>query len=313
MVKLEIDFRKYRTHVELVEDLSPAFLADTDTEVYVDIVLKTENSLLYSDFLVLVISSIKYLRSAGIKVSGMVHIDGNSDNVNYASRVNFFQQLGLEFSEKFERKSGTGKFTEILSFDAVSIYELQEKLNFILYQNADISKEILQLLYYCLNEIMDNVLVHSKLDHGWVSCQYFNHAKEIRLIICDTGNGIHRSLTTNPKTKYPDISEDDALRLCIQRGVTNGEGLGFGLFATSEFIKKNQGDLLIYSGDHFLTVDSKTVDLRKGGHWKGTFVFLRINTEIPVDYHEIMPDNHSLPDDYQEFIEKKLDFSNDLW
>ena len=89
--------------------------------------------------------------------------------------------------------------------------------------------------------------------------------------------------------------------------------MGFGLFATSEFIRKNHGNLLIYSGDHSLKVDSNRVSVLNGSRWKGTFVFLRINTDIAVDYHEIMPVHHSLPDDYQEFIEKKLDFGNDLW
>ncbi len=58
------------------------------------------------------------------------------------------------------------------------------------------------------------------------------------------GEGIHRSLTSQPEAKYEDITESQALDLCIQRGVTNGKGLGLGLFATSQFILKNSGGLL---------------------------------------------------------------------
>ncbi len=313
LISINIDFRKYYSHPQLVADLAPAFNAQPGDEVNITIVLQTYYRLLYADFLLLVVSLINHLKQNGIKVSGLVNADENDEKVKYASRLNFFQQIGLKFPESFVRHSGTGRFTEIKTFDAESIYSLQDQLNIILYENSDISREVLQLLYYCLNEIMDNVLVHSKLNNGWVCAQFFRRGKEIRLIICDTGDGIHRSLTTNPKSKYPNITEQEALNLCIQRGVTNGEGFGFGLFVTSQFIKENGGELLVYSGNHFLRNVGRNYEVVEGPKWQGTVVFLKINTDIAVDYQLVMPEGHSLPNDYQEFIEKHLGLDNNLW
>ncbi len=37
------------------------------------------------------------------------------------------------------------------------------------------------------------------------------------------------------------------------------------------------------------------------------------NTNIPVDYHSIMPTHHTLPDDYQFYIDKFFGDDNELW
>ncbi|NNV55057.1 hypothetical protein [Limnovirga soli] len=242
---IDIDFRKYTSHQQLVDDISPAFAAVSDDEVEITIHLITYYRFLYSDFLLLVVAAIQQLKMNGVKVSGRVYADSNDEKVKYASRVNFFHQLGLDFPEDFTRYSGTGKFTEISTFDKDSIYKLQDELAIILHKNGGINVEVLQMLYWCLNEIMDNFLVHSKLSTGWVSEQFFPKQKEIRMIICDTGIGIHRALTTYPGSKYQNISEEEALGLCIQNRVTSGAGMGFGLFASSEFIRQNAGSLLI--------------------------------------------------------------------
>ena len=310
---IDIDFRKYTSHPQLVDDISPAFVATQGDEVEITIHLITYYRFLYSDFLLLVVAAIQQLKAKGVQITGRVYADSNDDKVKYASRVNFFQQLGLDFPEDFVRYSGTGKFTEISSFDKDSIYALQDELTAILHKSGGINVEVLQMLYWCLNEIMDNVLIHSQLPTGWVSGQFFPKQKEIRMIICDTGLGIHNALTTYPGTKYGNITEQEALQLCIQNRVTSGAGMRFGLFDSSEFIKENAGELLIYSGNHYLENKEKEFVVTKGNFWHGTFVFLRINTDIPVDYKQILPAHHSLPDDYQEFIEKMFGIDENLW
>jgi hypothetical protein len=176
-----------------------------------------------------------------------------------------------------------------------------------------VSVEVLQLIFYCLGEIMDNIIVHSGRDAGWLAAQYYPKSREIRLIICDHGNGIHQSLTSNSESAYQNVREHEALELCIQRGVTNGKGLGFGLYATSQFVTKNGGDLLIYSGNHYLELENGGITVKEGPYWKGTLVALRINTDVIVEYKSIMPTDHTLPDDYQFFIDKYFGENNDLW
>lgn len=311
---VNLDFRQYNSHPLLIKDLSPSFTAVPGDEVYFTINLTTYSRFLYSDFLLLIVAVIKHLKSNNIKVLGhFVNLNPNDGKVKYASRVDFFEQMGIAYPENFIRQSGKGRFTEITLFDDQSIYPLQDDINRILLNNINVDRQMLQMLYYCLNEIMDNVLVHSSLKYGFACAQLFQSTKEIRLIICDTGVGIHKSLTSNPKSAFKDITEKEALNLCIQKGVSNGEGMGFGLFVSSEFIKENGGEMLIYSGNNFLTNTLKEYSTLEGSFWNGTIVFLRINTDIPVDYKLIMPPTHTLPDDFKEYIERIFGIDDNLW
>lgn len=305
-LSLVVNFRQYPDHSSLIGAVSPAFqLAAGDI---FNITIVFSGSYVHSDSLLLVASLIRHMRSNNIIVN--VSVVGAD---SYASRVDFYKLIDVPFQEQFPRRNSRGRFIELKSFDADSIYRLQDELNMILYQNGGIAKEVLELLFYCLGEIMDNTLIHSGLNSGWVSAQFYPRKEEIMLTICDYGEGIHKSLTSQPETKYKDITESEALDLCIQRGVTNGKGLGFGLFATSQFILKNSGELLLYSGSHYLTAKNGKYEIKNGNYWKGTVVSLKINTNIPVDYKSIMPVNHTLPDDYQFFVDKFFGQDNELW
>jgi hypothetical protein len=306
VLDLTIEFRKYTDHAKLVAAISPSFGLVTGDSLNITVVFS--GSMVHSDSLLIVASLINHLRSLSVKVE--VYIDGVD---TYASRIDFYKLIDVPFEEQFPRKNSSGRFIELKKFDADTIYSLQDELNMILYQNRGIAKEVLELLFYCLGEVMDNTLVHSGLNSGWVSAQFYPRKEEIMLTICDYGQGIHHSLTTQPDTKYKDVSEPEALDLCIQRGVTNGKGLGFGLFATSQFILKNLGDLLLYSGNYYLTAKNGEYEVREGSYWNGTIVSLRINTNIPVDYKSIMPAHHTLPDDYQFFVDKFFGEENELW
>lgn len=303
---LSVDLRRNITHINLIRVLSPAFQLENKDLLKLNIHLSEK--FLHSDNLLIIASCVNYLRNRGI----MVNISVTGENT-YASRVNFYRLINIPFEEAFIRRNSVGRFIELKSFNHETIYDLQNQLNLILYQLNNIEKEVLQLLFYCLGEIMDNVLVHSGLNNGWVAAQVFPKSNQIRLMICDNGQGIHNSLTGNPKSKYYGLAEYEALDLCIQRGVTNGEGLGFGLFATSQFILHNKGSLMLYSGNHYLKIENGEPEIINDAFWKGTLVYLLINTNIPVDYQSIMPDGHTLPDDYGFFIEKYFGDDNELW
>lgn len=176
--------------------------------------------------------------------------------------------------------------------------------------HVQVDKAVQQMLDFCLFEIMDNVLVHAAFPakfegKGWCSAQHFPRSREIRLMICDTGIGIHSALTRPSGSGFKDLSERQALQKCVRRGVTNGEGQGFGLFATLEFIRQNRGELLIYSGGHYGTYkdDGLGYRVKKGAYWPGTVVYMRIRTDVPVDYSSIMPPDYPLASDYAFFHE----------
>lgn len=305
-LNLNINFDKNLLHTEIIQIISPVYRLVPGDVLGLAIIFS--NHIVRSENLLIVASLVNYLRAKGVVVD--IKVQGQN---TYASRIDFYRLIDVPFKEEYVRRDSAGRFIELKSFDKDSIYKLQDELNIILYQNAGIAKEVLELLFYCLGEIMDNTLVHSGLSIGWVAAQYYPQSQEIRLTICDHGHGIHHSLTHHPKTKYINVTEPQALDLCIQRGVTNGDGLGFGLFATSQFILKNKGDLLLYSGNYYLLAENGEYVIKEGNYAQGTMVSLRINTNVAVNYKEIMPKGHTLPDDYDFFIDKFFGEDNELW
>lgn len=318
VININIDFKNYTSHPQLVEALSPAFNALAGDTVDFQVHLNTFYKMLYSDFLVLVTTTVVHLRAKDILIKGGIHCDYEDAKSQYASRVNFFKLLDLEYEETFQRKPSIGKFTEILPYDKTNLNIVSENIRRVLITNLDVVREVQELLNYCLSEIMDNVVNHSALPikysgNGWCCSQLFKSSNEIRLIICDTGVGIHKALTEHPDSKFKTLSEEQSLELCTQKGVTNSEGMGFGLYATSEFIKENGGEMIIYSGNHYSHTLEGNLSVCKGNYWQGTFVYLRVNTNIPVDYKRIMPEGNTLPNDYQFYIDKDKEINDDLW
>lgn len=104
---------------------------------------------------------------------------------------------------------------------------------------------ILESLIWCINEVMDNVLVHSNSNFGYVLAQFHSNSKHIALCISDTGIGIFNSLKRGSHRPKRAI---DALTLSIQEGIGDGQGQGNGLFGLNQIVKSNGGRLTLTSG-----------------------------------------------------------------
>jgi anti-sigma regulatory factor (Ser/Thr protein kinase) len=170
---------------------------------------------------------------------------------------------------------------EIQKYTSENQIEVLNSILKVLKANGSINDNVYASLDYCFNEILDNVLNHTEEKVGWVVAQYFENLNSIRLIVCDFGMGIHRSLN-----QKHDFTEEEALVKCIESGVTNGKGQGHGLYATSSFIKLNKGWLSLFSGNKKLNVSEKETIVKDIDNWQGTCVYIRINTNIEVDYTE---------------------------
>ena len=157
----------------------------------------------------------------------------------------------------------------------------------VLKEKGSINDNVYASLDYCFNEILDNVLNHTEEKEGWVVAQYFPSLNSIRLSVCDFGMGIHKSL--NQKHNF---TEKEAIVKCIESGVTNGKGQGHGLFATSSFVKLNKGWLSLISGNKKLNVSESQTIVKDIDYWQGTCIYIRINTNVEVDYTEFTSPNY---------------------
>ena len=119
-------------------------------------------------------------------------------------------------------------------FDAQTLNAVYRDVVNAMTSHFEIEVSVLQALSYCLYEMMDNVHIHSGKPLGTAMTHYDNSHKTLRILIADDGMGIRESLAENDK--YKDITEAEALKLCLEDTITDGKGMGFGLYTTSRLV-----------------------------------------------------------------------------
>lgn len=102
---------------------------------------------------------------------------------------------------------------------------------------------------WAINELTDNVLVHSQSPVGGLVqvSTFVKYRKRIQFVVADAGIGIPASL----RSGRDDVGSDtNALDMAIREGVTrdNSVGQGNGMFGSYEICSKSKGDILIDSG-----------------------------------------------------------------
>lgn len=307
METVKLSFRVIRSHSDIIKAFS-ALNIKIPTDVVVSFDFNGHEKI-FSDYLLLIVSLIKHLERLGHRITYRFKNDtANKDQLDYISRVDFFENLGIEYHEDFERFRTAGRFTEIRAFNKDNAFLLYNRMMSVLVHD-EINVEMLAVLKYCLWEVIDNTLNHSGEGFtygngsGYGCIQYFPTHKEIRIIISDTGVGIHHALTKHPTSNYKNLSEHEAVLASIEKGVTNGEGRGFGLWATAELIKHNKGKMQIHSGNALLQISDK-VEIIDAPFWHGTYTTFRLNTNIPVSDKLIFGENSTILDSFLDELEE---------
>ncbi|MBH8566002.1 DUF4325 domain-containing protein [Nostoc sp. CENA67] len=127
------------------------------------------------------------------------------------------------------------------------VFELVSAFVKAIAEKVECSPGVLQGFEWCLNEVMDNVLQHSKISRGFAMVQVHAESRRIAVCITDTGVGIYGSLA---QSKHKPKSAVDAITLAVKEGVTRDPniGQGNGLWGLLQIVKNNSGLLSITSG-----------------------------------------------------------------
>lgn len=194
-------------------------------------------------------------------------------------------------------------------FDDDNIYEVFTHIVKLLYGHADIEISVLQALHYCFYEILDNVLTHSGKKCGTAIQTYDDQHGRIKVLVADDGVGVAHSLRQN--RLYADISEPEALRRCIKDAVTDGNGMGFGLFSTSLLVKHAGIVLEIVSGSSRLRYDGNSENIEDTEFWQGTIVYLELDARREINPNDVVDNRTDCAEQFNEtFINEDFD---DLW
>jgi hypothetical protein len=227
---------------------------------------------------------------------------GHTEN-SYAAHMGFYQAFGLDYGKKPGEARGGQNY---LPISCVSVKALYEDAGYrpvgeaIEREAARVSKVLLQQtegaaasrVRYALTEMMRNVVEHSYSDEIWYAGQCWPNRDCVEVAILDEGVGVRTSLRRKPK--YRVNSDEEALRLAIQKGVSGvvpdpdavraadydvWTNAGYGLFIVSSLCR-TAGIFSIMSGDACLSTQGEQITV-KPTKFSGTAVRMKLDTASP--------------------------------
>ena len=195
-------------------------------------------------------------------------------------------------------------------FDSESIHAVYKDIVNILKMQMDIELGILQTLSYCFYEILDNVLTHSMKSCETAVMRYTPEKAKIQIMVVDDGIGIQRSLSENDA--YRNISEAEALAQCMLDKVTDGKGMGFGLYSTACLIRQAGIILKLYSGKHILIYDGVEERIEETGSWQGTVIYFELYSNKEIDPNKVLENRTDAASEFNDEFLDTEDIDN-LW
>ena len=183
-------------------------------------------------------------------------------------------------------------------FDAHTLNSVYKDVVNAMTSHLEIEISVLQALSYCLYEMMDNVHIHSGKPLGTAMTCFDSVRNTMSILIADDGMGIKASLAENEK--YRDVTEAEALKLCLQDKITDGKGMGFGLYTTSRLVDNIGKEFILHSGTHKLVRQGGTESVIENGFWQGTLIYMVIGTGEEIDPNQIVDHRTDVEDEYNE-------------
>lgn len=192
----------------------------------------------------------------------------------------------------------SGNDVTIDVFNEKNIYDVYQRVVGVLTQYVDIETTILQAMSYCFYEVLDNVITHSGKDLGTVITHYDSCNHILSFLVADDGVGVQASLSENED--YNGISETEALRICIKDAITDGKGMGFGLYSTSLLAQDAGLRFEVRSGAHTLLLKDGVESMDNSIFWQGTIVYLQLQTNKEINPAEVVANRTNVAAQYNE-------------
>lgn len=232
------DFHKIIYHLHyIVEQLG-----------YRDVVIDLKGcSKAYQSSLLSVCAQVMAHREAGVNVHVIPPLDRKLANLFVNTNWGFFLDPATFKASTFKGH------TRIPAINYRTPDEQQAAVNKIvnvmLGAVPELERSDLAAFEWAVNEITDNVLVHSESPIGGLVqiATFERYRKRVQFVVADAGIGVPASL----RSGRPEIGSDaEALDCAIREGVTRDVkiGQGNGMFGTYEICSKSQGNFLIDSG-----------------------------------------------------------------
>lgn len=195
-------------------------------------------------------------------------------------------------------------------FDEKNIQQVYRRLVEVLIHQPEVETSLLQAMSYCFYEVMDNVLIHSGKTVGIVITNYSEDQHLIQILVADDGMGIQTSLAQN--SEYSSFTEPQALEYCIKDRVSDGKGMGFGLYSTSRLINTAGHKLIIRSGNHTLSANGD-MQIAESEPWTGTIVYFELRSNMDIDPSSVVDHRTDPAEEFNELFLEDDPGLDKLW
>jgi anti-sigma regulatory factor (Ser/Thr protein kinase) len=208
----------------------------------------------------------------------------------YLERMNFFRLFGGRVRTNVDvasleerRRHNPGTLQELVNFHTEQqIPGIIQRISEILENQGYRLKERVAICSV-LSEVCANAAEHGASSFGaYAAVQAYHHivsgarrrGEEVLLAIADGGVGVRQTLSRNPKYDEHTTTDNDALRLALEMGVSaTGEiGRGGGLALVARIAADSGGSLSLRSGTGRVTVYEDRKNSRNVPQFPGTFV-----------------------------------------
>lgn len=226
---------------------------------------------------------------------------------------NFIESMNL-FEEDIGWFTTSDNYCSLVEVDYSNMNTAVDKLKSILNQQFSLDQEHIDAFDYTVSELLQNIFQHSEKESGYIAAMKQSSKNRLEISIVDRGIGVKESLIKNDQYKRKATSDETALSLACKSEVTcnptdnptkNGEGnSGEGLFWATEFIKENNGQFLIHSGNGQLCINEERTITKKldNFYWHGTIVCLVFNLDNKIKMKDV----------YDQFDEQYQDTNYDI-
>lgn len=94
--------------------------------------------------------------------------------------------------------------------------------------------------------------------------------------------------------------------------VTDGKGMGFGLYSTACLIRQAGIVLKLHSGRHLLTYNGTEERIEEVGLWQGTVIYFELYSNKEIDPNEVLENRTDAISDFNDQFIDTEDIEN-LW
>ena len=198
-------------------------------------------------------NTIEHFKQANVKVFFKAH-NLNTEANRYLDDSGFFTQyLNKKVFPTSSCRSTTMPL-KLFQADAYVPYLYNGLMPWIS-NEVNLSKDTLETIKTCLEEVFHNIEYHSGIKTGCTLSQHFPQQNRICIAISDFGIGI----PTRVRTKLPEMTDAGAIREACKEGFTTKSNVvnrGAGLPNLIRYVaQRNSGTVLIHSGQGYLSAN----------------------------------------------------------